>query len=104
MLNDLTILERALADLMSDLSEKCYYAGWMEHLEYVLWDAVINGERRYGREVIDLSDIKRLKELSDACGGWIYFDDNTEETAIPLPMWQTMYAEKIDSMPEVLKS
>jgi hypothetical protein len=27
-----------LADCMSDISEKCYYASWLDGLEYILWD------------------------------------------------------------------
>jgi hypothetical protein len=32
--------QRQLADYMSDLSEEAYSAGWMNGLEYALWDAL----------------------------------------------------------------
>lgn len=104
MLHDLSSIERALADIMSDISEECYCAGWMEHLEYVLWDAVINGERKYGRELIDAAKIKRLKELSEACGCWIYFDEVSEETSMPINAWQKKYSEMVSANPGILKA
>jgi hypothetical protein len=32
-----------LAQYMSDLSEDAWHAGWMDGIEFALWDAVING-------------------------------------------------------------
>jgi hypothetical protein len=41
-----------LLRLMREISERAYHAGWMRDLEFDLWDATVNGPRRYG--VIDL--------------------------------------------------
>ena len=40
----------------------------------------------------------RLRLLSDACDGWIVFDEDTEETFIDLDAWRKMYADRIESM------
>ena len=61
----------ALADLMSEISERCYAARWMRDTEYVLWDALAKGPRDWGRDQITADDLARLKRLSEASGGWI---------------------------------
>ncbi|HEX6180949.1 MAG TPA: hypothetical protein VFZ47_06855 [Chitinophagaceae bacterium] len=38
MLSDLTNEQRELETFMSDISERCWYAGWLEVTEYILWD------------------------------------------------------------------
>jgi len=60
--------------------------------------------RPHGADVIELVEIEQLKRLSDACGCWIYFDADIEETAVPLKVWQRIYSEKIIEMPDILKS
>ncbi len=92
MLRDLTTDQRRLADFMSDLSEQAYCAGWMDGLEYALWEALVGTRREYGR--LDLSDTQRmrLRELSEACGGWIVFDDDNEETWLPRVEWEERFS------------
>ncbi len=82
---------QALTDYMSELSEAAYSAGWMTGLEFALWRAVTEGPRRYGHLDITAEHISKLQTLSDACGGWIVFDDTTEETFIGLDAWQKLY-------------
>ena len=82
MLFELTIKQRKLAEFMSDLSEKCYSASWLENLEYVLWDTLIKGERRLGQDNISQQDIVHLNQLSKDSNCWIYFDDKSEETPV----------------------
>ena len=65
MRKDLTNNQVQLTDLMSDISERCYYSGWMHNLEYVLWDAVLHGERNYGHGIISKEDIEALLSLSE---------------------------------------
>ena len=95
MLQDLTPEQRRLADAMSDLSEQAYSAGWMTGLEYALWAALI-GQADTHRLRLELSTDERasLRALSDACGGWIVFDETTEETWIPLAEWEQRFAER----------
>ncbi|WP_345245091.1 hypothetical protein [Nibrella saemangeumensis] len=89
---------------MSDLSEKCYSAGWLENLEYVLWDASITGERKFGQDIVSQQDIDQLMQLSNDCNCWIYFDDITEETAIDLAVWRQKFETAISLNPDILKS
>lgn len=91
MINDLKRNEYELEKFMSKLSEEAYTAGWMSNLEYELWEAVVSGPKRYGRLFITNENIQNLKELSDNCGGWIYFDNVTEETFIEKEHWEEHY-------------
>ncbi|TAJ14702.1 MAG: hypothetical protein EPO68_12645 [Planctomycetota bacterium] len=94
MLDELTPAQRELADCMSELSEAAYCAGWMLGLEYALWDAAHGGLVEYGRLRMSPQSTARLRALSDACGGWIVFDETTEETWLPLREWEARYAER----------
>jgi hypothetical protein len=102
MTKDLHPDERQLENLMSDISERCHFAGWMTDLEYVLWDAVINGPRKYGHSIITQYDIDDLVNLSKVCKAWIYFDDETEETAINLDTWKLMFNRSVIDNPNIL--
>ena len=93
MLTGLTPEQRELADYMSELSECAYCAGWMQDLEYALWRAATEGVFRYGRLDLTAEHIQRLKTLSDACGGWIRFDDELEESFVPITQWIEQYYE-----------
>jgi len=64
----------ALAQRMSDVSERCFAAGWFHKLEYSLWEALERGPRDWGRDSITQDDIDRMRELSQKCGGWIRND------------------------------
>jgi hypothetical protein len=98
MRHAMTPSAQALTDYMSELSESAYYAGWMKGLEFALWWAVTDGPRLYGRLDITAEHISKLRALSDACGGWIVFDDETEETFVDLDAWRRIYAERIARM------
>ena len=92
MLRDLTNDQRELFDFMSDLSEQAYYAGWMEGLEYALWEAALGVRRHYGHLDFTDAQLVRLRELSDSCQGWIVFDDDTHETWLAREEWQERFA------------
>jgi hypothetical protein len=79
---------------MSDLSEEAYYAGWMDGLEYALWEAVTGVRREYGRLALTEAHRAHLRELSDNCGGWIVFDDDTEKTWVPLAEWKKRFSAR----------
>ena len=103
MRKDLTGLQLLLADYMSGISERCYYAGWMRHLEYVLWDAVLHGQRKYGHDIISPSDIEILRDLSEAASAWIIFDDITERTPVDLYDWKKKFQDDVQQNPQLLK-
>jgi hypothetical protein len=96
MLSDLTSKQRDLADYMSELSEEAYCAGWMMGLEYALWDAVLRHSNEYGGLTLHDAERSRLRGLAEGCGGWIIFDDATEETWIPMAKWEKLFGEWVD--------
>lgn len=87
MLADLSESQRELANYMSAISEEAYAAAWIEGLEFELWRAVQDNPFPYGRLQLTNTHTKRLKELSQNCGGWIRFDEKTEEQFVPFSVW-----------------
>jgi hypothetical protein len=102
MMNDLTSQQLQLENFMSDISERCYSAGWLQDLEYVLWDALINGPRKFGGGIITEKDIETLKKLSEAANAWIVFDDVKEETAMDLESWRKKFNGDVQQNPDLL--
>lgn len=94
MLASLTPQQRDLAVYMSELSELAYSAGWMEGLEQALWRGVTTGPFRYGHLTLTTEHVEKLKALSNACGGWITFDDHLEESFVPIEQWLEQYPSK----------
>ena len=93
MIEELTDSQKALAEYMSGLSEEAYFAGWMEGLEYALWKAVVENPFEYGFLQLTEQHIAELTKLSNACGGWIVFDDDSAETFVPIAKWRKIYAK-----------
>ncbi len=63
-----------LISLMSGISEDCWAAGWIEGLEYTLWQLMQNGGGSIGmwwRMTPD--EAATLKELSDSVDGWVWW-------------------------------
>jgi hypothetical protein len=79
-----------LAELMSDISERSFAAGWLNGTEYVLWDALLKGPRDWGRDRITADDIARLSQLSTAAGGWITYSINRPAKFIEMGEWKLM--------------
>jgi hypothetical protein len=69
--------QRALYQLMSDISEECYYAGWMSGNEYTLWEMVSDpkASRRYGQSEVSEEQIAELRAISNEVGGWVRWHD-----------------------------
>lgn len=81
---------------MNELALRAYPAGRLQHLEFVLWHAIVAGPLQYGQLEITPLHIKKLRELSYACNGWVCIDPQVGETWISLTQWQDMYSQKID--------
>jgi hypothetical protein len=94
MLADLSPDQRRLADYMSELSELAYCAGWMEGLEFALWEAVQGQRKQYGQMTFTEAQLQELSSLSERIGGWIVFDDQKEELFLPLEDWKHAFAER----------
>jgi hypothetical protein len=96
MLQDLTNEQLVLADFMSDISERCYYAGWEQNLEYVLWNSILNGPRSWGHGEISKTDIDFLENKSSEINSWIIFDNENEETGISLSEWKEKFKKMLN--------
>ena len=87
-LEKLTGVQRGLASLMSEISERCYCAGWMTGLERALWSMLDSEDRSYGQDEVTADEARQLRELSEACGGWIVWRDPDGETFVTLAEWR----------------
>ncbi len=68
-------IAKALECYMSEISEDFYCAGWLVDLEFDLW-AIVTGDRSDEFGMGTLGDKRSvLRELADACGGWIVHED-----------------------------
>lgn len=77
---------------MQQLSRLAYDEQWVQHLEYALWYATIHGPMDYGRHSLDNEDIARLKALSAACGGWVYYREGSGATFVVTREWQDIFS------------
>ena len=83
-----------LAREMSDISEQAFCAGWMDELEYRLWEIVHGGPRKYGQIVLTDGQVARLRGLSDSLHGWVRFNDESQsEEFVEREHWQKLYGE-----------
>jgi hypothetical protein len=57
-----------------------------------LWEAVLRERGSYGQLAFEDAQVGRLRDLSATCGGWIVFDELSEETWIPIQDWTTPFA------------
>lgn len=87
---------QALSDYMNMLAAQAYAGGRLQHLEYVLWHALVTGPLQYGRLAITEQHIRELRDLSYQCEGWIVFDEGGGGAWEPLAGWQDMYTRKVD--------
>ena len=87
---------------MGNISERCYSAGWESNLEYVLWDTLFSGPRKYGQDLITKDDIDSLKRYSEIANSWIIFHEHTEETALNLTDWKNRFELAVKNNPELL--
>lgn len=84
---------RMLAGEMSEISELAFCAGWMDGLEYRLWEIVQGGSRKYGQIRLTDGQVGRLRELAEGLHGWVWFNDESEvEEFIEHERWLSAYA------------
>ena len=79
-----------LLELMEQLSEECWAAGWLIHLEHVLWDLTC-GKRPAFPRLPDPGDarIARLRQLSAAAEGWWAWPPGEDDPVfVPTARWQ----------------
>ena len=88
----MTPSQRNLADYMSELSEEAWRAGWMDGLEFALWEVMLGERQEYGCLAITPDHRTRLRLFSEECGGWIVYLDSLGETWVPLDDWKTRFS------------
>ena len=79
--------QHALYELMSDISEDCYCAGWMMGNEYAIWAALQSGDRRYGLGEMDAEQLERCRHLAAELDGWILWVDDDTDPDMPVEEW-----------------
>ena len=88
----MTSAERQLAEYMSELSEEAWRAGWMDGLEFALWEVVLGQRQKYGCIEMTSDQRSKLRSLSEQCCGWIVYDDDSGETWISLDDWKSRFS------------
>jgi hypothetical protein len=73
---EFTDAEHKLYDLMSEISEDCWCAQWMCGNEFALWDAIADGDLKYGQSEIDRALLSQVAALSVKTGKWIIWRDD----------------------------
>jgi hypothetical protein len=90
-----TVAAEHLLQLMGEIGERAYYAGWMRGLEFDLWDAVVNGPRRYGAIDLDQPTIDDLARFAGAADGWWLWDEKEgEPRLVELAAWEVIYSSR----------
>ncbi len=92
--------QRALADLMSDLSEECWCAGWLHNTEFDVWAMIVGDRDSWGMGLAEAyaPELEAIKDMADRLGVWIVWDGDPVETdmrAVPLPEWRATYAARV---------
>lgn len=105
LLERMTPEQAKLAQLMSDISEECWCAGWMHGTEFRLWEAITDPQdhRHWGQDYIDDEMVEHLKRLSGGVRGWVRYEEGVGELFVPLDEWLTIYgaSNKPHRRPEV---
>lgn len=81
---------------MAGLCRHAWGSDWVDHLEYALWHALVQGPMRYGRLELTATHLATLRKLRDACGGWIMQDRTHGLRFVPLEAWQDLYSGNVD--------
>ena len=84
---DQALAIQALGNLMSDISERCYCAGWMIGTEDAIGElvdeALVTGQdARSGFWYISLYEARLLKMLHDYVGGWVTLGEDAGYTLV----------------------
>lgn len=85
-----------LRNLMSDLSEELWCAGWLSGLEHALWGRITDGPPTGLRD----SEVDQLRRLASLAGGWWHWprEDGRPVKAgpvfVPMDEWLMLYARR----------
>ena len=97
--------ERELTAKISELSERCLYAGWLGECEYEVWDMAVHGIRpnphnpqfAWGHcgeaELVPM--VEAIASFARSIGRWVVWDDEIPADmavrAVPLAEWEEMF-------------
>lgn len=79
-----------LCDLMSDISERYWCAGWLNGLEYRLWEALKNQDMTDECFSLKGYEVVELRRLHEKCGGWWVYDNEIGEKFVTTEEWLGM--------------
>lgn len=86
----------ALRAHMAGLCREAWGTEWIDHLEYALWHALVQGPMRYGRLALTAEHLATLRRLRDDCGGWVMRDRAGDIRFVSLDAWQDLYSSNVD--------
>lgn len=89
-------LKNSLVNLMSDISERCYCAGWEVGNGYILWGMVVGDILpKYGQSYVSETELGVLKLLSERLNGWFYWPKGADDKVfIEMDKWLVEYKEQ----------
>mmetsp|Transcript_40893 Transcript_40893/g.80689 ORF Transcript_40893/g.80689 Transcript_40893/m.80689 type:complete len:138 (-) Transcript_40893:44-457(-) len=91
---------KELEDLISSISQNCWFAGWMKDSEHYIWNMAM-GEavsRQWGVGLLSDSEVAKLRELSSKAGGWICWARWQEQPVhVPTCDWIVLHARWLRS-------
>jgi hypothetical protein len=92
----LTVDEQRLRDGISDISETCWYAGWLEESEFEVWRLSIEGGT-WGRGSADelQAELRGLLALARQLNRWVVWapSQNSDHEAVDLREWERRYVK-----------
>lgn len=81
-----------LRNVMENISEDYYAAGWLMGLEYMLFNAVYAGED-FATQRLTHDEISQIFLLSQQCQGWWMWNEHERRRFVPFDEWFLIYAE-----------
>lgn len=103
------VAAEALLDLMSNISEDYNCAGWLDGLEFILWEMLQGCPRHFGMGEVTEEELAQLRTLHEKCGGWwIYRHDEktlaSGEVYVSLDEWLQILATRTSTLNSTMTS
>lgn len=84
-----------LCELLSEISEACYCAGWLHDVEHKVWAMLGSKEPvEFGMGDVSPTDLERAEALSKAIGGWAQYEQGPR--FVSAGEWARRHAEWVD--------
>ena len=89
---------QALAERMSRACRRSWGRCWVDHLEYVLWYATVNGPMRYGAADLEAGELAALAQAARDAQLWITRDRDGAFRALSLRDWQDRFTANVEML------